>query len=402
MTERSRESAVAAVAKFTAGFANDEGFTLIPTAELRQELGASRAEGSRRVILVDCREQEEQRTSMIPGAITKDAFESEVLPGLMDQRGSEEPLVVPYCTIGYRSGMYCRELVQQRGLKNVRNGEGIIMWTFDGDGLVKPCPGEVPSRAPPLPGAVPDEKPVEEQEQLTATLAREVHVYGKPWDMAAEGYQTRFFSTTEGAARYIQSQLRGGKVQGLLARVTPWMWVFALLYFCFTPTCGIMYDCGCQFAGSKWSQFKTCNVSDPTETIKCPWCSCKGISCIFVASDMVAFKDVPLLDSFPDGTFLTVFTVLAMFPTFKAVDKLTSKKCAASVAVPMAAKVLLSVLWFVFYCLLMGAIFFAIKSDYPYFLGFERAVDDPAPSLESAATAAPAPAGSAGGSGRLL
>ena len=55
-----------------------------------------------RATQVDVRGCEEQAVSMIPGAVTKEFFEAEVLPQLRAQRAQTfeaAPLVVPYCTV---------------------------------------------------------------------------------------------------------------------------------------------------------------------------------------------------------------------------------------------------------------------------------------------------------------
>jgi len=51
------------------------------------------------VTQVDVRGCEEQAVSMIPGAVTKEFFEAEVLPQLRAQTSQAAPLVVPYCTV---------------------------------------------------------------------------------------------------------------------------------------------------------------------------------------------------------------------------------------------------------------------------------------------------------------
>lgn len=52
------------------------------------------------VTQVDVRGREEQAVSMIPGAVTKEFFEAEVLPQLRAQTSqAEQQLVVPYCTV---------------------------------------------------------------------------------------------------------------------------------------------------------------------------------------------------------------------------------------------------------------------------------------------------------------
>merc|ERR1719469_909914 len=104
---------------------------------------------------------------MIPGAVTREVFEEEVLPTLKEEKATS-PLIVPYCTVGYRSGLYCKELVDDHGLPSVRNGEGVILWTFDGDGLVRPVPGPKVARAPTLqqPKAVKEEDKAKQQQPV--------------------------------------------------------------------------------------------------------------------------------------------------------------------------------------------------------------------------------------------
>ncbi|CAJ1431115.1 unnamed protein product [Effrenium voratum] len=170
MTNRSRADAAAAARQF-AGQSGAEGVApLLPSAELRQRL-----EKGEEIVLVDVRCAEEQQVSMMPGAVTKEHFESQVLPKLRQEPKGR--LVVPYCTAGFRSGIYAKELVKY-GL-NVRNGEGVVMWTFDGNGLVRPS---------------------------ETSLVKEVHVFGKPWDMAAEGYSTVYFSHVGGALRFLKQK----------------------------------------------------------------------------------------------------------------------------------------------------------------------------------------------------
>uniref|UniRef100_A0A0G4H6V2 Rhodanese domain-containing protein n=1 Tax=Chromera velia CCMP2878 TaxID=1169474 RepID=A0A0G4H6V2_9ALVE len=90
-------------------------------------------------VLVDVRDEEERRVSVIPGSFSKDEFEREVA-GLTEEsqlktttEDAKEPFdpsavrVVPYCTIGYRSGLCVRDL-KVRGFTQSRNGEGVILW----------------------------------------------------------------------------------------------------------------------------------------------------------------------------------------------------------------------------------------------------------------------------------
>lgn len=105
-----------------------------------------------RVVLVDVREPKEQAVSMLPGAIALHTFERDI----DTYRGAT---VVTYCTIGYRSGLFAQTL-QQQGWR-VFNLEGsILAWTHNGGKLV-------------------NEK----------GLTREVHVYGRRWNLVAPGYE---------------------------------------------------------------------------------------------------------------------------------------------------------------------------------------------------------------------
>ncbi|KAJ1638958.1 hypothetical protein T492DRAFT_940479 [Pavlovales sp. CCMP2436] len=96
-----------------------------------EELGAAH------VVLVDCRTAAERAVSVIPHAISRDEFER--------TRGAEAALaakqtVVPYCTVGMRSGSYARQLISEyadRGLA-VKNGEGVLLWSIEGGKLEGP------------------------------------------------------------------------------------------------------------------------------------------------------------------------------------------------------------------------------------------------------------------------
>ncbi|CAE7943853.1 unnamed protein product, partial [Symbiodinium sp. KB8] len=244
-TNRSREDALRAAADFASKAGSQQAAPLLPTTELRQRL-----EKGEDVVLVDVRCKEEMDVSMIPGSVTKEHFESQLLPGL--RAADPQPLVVPYCTVGYRSGVYAKELMDKHGLQNVRNGEGVIMWTFDGSGLVRPASG--------VAGTVVGKAAEDAGEALTSAWqpVTRVHVYGKPWDMAAEGYTTEFFSQTGGAWRFLKQKC---SKSGLKA--VPWLFIFVMFYLFFTPACGVMYNCGCRVFPAKYGQVSTCNIFTP-------------------------------------------------------------------------------------------------------------------------------------------
>lgn len=79
-------------------------------------------------ILVDVRSQAEINISRIPGAITKEDFEKRI----KTETKLKTSTIVPYCTIGYRSGEYGTKL-KNEGFQNVYNGDGIISYTYSAD-----------------------------------------------------------------------------------------------------------------------------------------------------------------------------------------------------------------------------------------------------------------------------
>ena len=71
-------------------------------------------------ILIDVRSAPEQKISMIPGAITKDAYEEHVSK-------YRQKIVIAYCTIGYRSSEYALKL-QRKGVQVFNLKESILGW----------------------------------------------------------------------------------------------------------------------------------------------------------------------------------------------------------------------------------------------------------------------------------
>lgn len=79
-------------------------------------------------VLVDVRSDEETGVSVIPGAITKAQYEQ-------DAAKYRDKLVIPYCTVGGRSGAYAKQLAG-KGVK-VKNYQGsILKWVDAGLPLV--------------------------------------------------------------------------------------------------------------------------------------------------------------------------------------------------------------------------------------------------------------------------
>ncbi len=106
----------------------------------------------RPLVLVDVREPRERQVSTLPGAISQEEFEA-------DPQRYRSSLVVPYCTIGLRSGLYGQQL-QQQGFQ-VRNLAGSALAWAHADLLF------------------------EHQGQPT----RRLHVYSPDWNMLPRGYE---------------------------------------------------------------------------------------------------------------------------------------------------------------------------------------------------------------------
>lgn len=102
-------------------------------------------------ILVDARTAEEQEVSMIKGAITQKEFESRA-----EEFRSKK--VVVYCTVGYRSGMYTKEL-REKGFDAYNLRGGILLWTHHGGELIH-----------------------------NETKTNRIHVYGSMWNLAPRSW----------------------------------------------------------------------------------------------------------------------------------------------------------------------------------------------------------------------
>ncbi len=107
-------------------------------------------------LLLDAREPRETLVSKIPGAIAKREFEQN--PAQYKTRK-----IIVYCTIGYRSAAYA-EKWNKRGydMHNLRGS--LLLWTH-------------------AQGALVDAKGAD---------TRQVHVYGRDWDLLPAAYQGQF------------------------------------------------------------------------------------------------------------------------------------------------------------------------------------------------------------------
>ncbi len=109
-----------------------------------------------KVVFVDTRKPEEMAVSMLPGAISREAF-------LAHQTEYHDHVIIAYCTISYRSGKFA-EVMAEQGVP-VRNlTGGLLAWVLEG-GKVYDANGET----------------------------RRIHVYGKKWNYPPAGYTSVIF-----------------------------------------------------------------------------------------------------------------------------------------------------------------------------------------------------------------
>jgi rhodanese-related sulfurtransferase len=108
------------------------------------------------VVFIDTRKPEEMAVSMLPAAIDKETY-------LKAPDAYKEKTLVAYCTIGYRSGVFAREM-ESKGIL-VRNlSGGILAWALEG-GTLYDKGGET----------------------------KRIHVYGEKWNYAPNGYEPVVF-----------------------------------------------------------------------------------------------------------------------------------------------------------------------------------------------------------------
>jgi len=107
------------------------------------------------IVLVDVRSDRERAVSTLPGAITAEEFEDR-----LDEFGRSGRTLVAYCTIGARSSAYTRRM-RARGVDMMNLEGSVLAWTHAG--------GMLSSEGMPT---------------------RRLHVYGRRWNLAADGYVT--------------------------------------------------------------------------------------------------------------------------------------------------------------------------------------------------------------------
>ena len=105
----------------------DELVTALAAGDMRD---GEIAQGGRAVLLVDVRSARETGVSMIPGAVTRDAYEQ-------NAAAYEGYRIVSYCTVGVRSERYTRAL-RKKGVDAVNFEGSILAWVEAGLPLATP------------------------------------------------------------------------------------------------------------------------------------------------------------------------------------------------------------------------------------------------------------------------
>ena len=135
------------------------------------------------VVVVDVRTHDETEVSVIKNAVTKKAFEANLLA---DPRSLDDHVVVAYCTIGYRSAGYVEKLRSGRNMEAYNLRGSILAWTHAG--------GEL-----------------EDQEK---NVTKKVHVFGESWDLASRDCESVYFKQPK--LSYVSSLVPDA--------LKPWRW----------------------------------------------------------------------------------------------------------------------------------------------------------------------------------
>jgi rhodanese-related sulfurtransferase len=147
-------------------------FPVFTSLEMREILMNN--ENKDKFIIVDCRTSDERNISMIPCSISKEEFENKLL--IENESSFFNQLIIIYCTIGYRSGVYCNQL-EKKGFNNLKNSEGIILYTFYCEDLVKEI--------------------ILKNKIKQYIKVKDVHVYGEQWKLQSDHFKSVQFSSLQ-------------------------------------------------------------------------------------------------------------------------------------------------------------------------------------------------------------
>jgi sodium/bile acid cotransporter 7 len=112
------------------------------------------------LVFVDVRRPAEVSVSKLPNAITSEEF-------LKDPNKHKNAIIVAYCTISYRSGVFAEEM-EKKGIKINNLAGGLLAWVLEG-GKIFDTQGET----------------------------KRIHVYGQKWSYLPKGYEMVMFNFFE-------------------------------------------------------------------------------------------------------------------------------------------------------------------------------------------------------------
>ena len=185
-----------------------EGFAFSDVSNIDvAQIDAWGASGRDQVVLIDCRDQAEQRVSMVPAAVTKGAFMEQLRGGWRAAADTTTHLVC-YCTIGYRSSYAARALAADADLRqqlaaapspttaegsareqaprvrvhNLRGG--VLAWAHAQREFLTVAPA----------GGNDGNDGGDGEDRGGVSRTRALHVYGRRWDLAPSNYETTWYT----------------------------------------------------------------------------------------------------------------------------------------------------------------------------------------------------------------
>ena len=108
------------------------------------------------IVLIDVRSPEEIAVSHIPGAITAAEFVSSLK---LNPEQYRDKMIVAYCTIGYRSGLYAQKLQDEMEISNLSGG--LLAWSHTAGKLLN----------------------------ARGNSTHKVHVFGRQWQLTSKAYE---------------------------------------------------------------------------------------------------------------------------------------------------------------------------------------------------------------------
>lgn len=160
-----------------------------PCGTKKEELYSNVETRPRNLILVDVRTPTEFQVSTIPGAVSLQQFEKEIIPSV-----SSDVKVVTFCTIGFRSGLEARRLLniypERITRENIFHLEGIVSYTHSQNTSSKISSRSIVNNSSKIASTSHDTERKSFMPLIcphTGEPTRRVHTFSKTWDYTNEG-----------------------------------------------------------------------------------------------------------------------------------------------------------------------------------------------------------------------